>query len=383
MFALVSLLMFWTCSGSTANDNSISITCLVINLEYVNCSWDEGGVPQESYIFKSRFEADKALSECPDYLKVGEVAVGCRVLYNEMKSQRFEMFYALLSRADGTNVYEYSKRLLNEVKLDPPSNLSLEMKKPELWFYWNTTTRTKSQCKESQVRYKINNKDWQVEKANGAQNMFNLPFPSEQSVYEFQARVHMSVVCGESNHWSTWSESVTWRSLKNNNDTDSQNGSSLAPMVLYVVGGIVVLIVLTCLLLHSERMRVILVPVVPGPGKTLMDLIDNYDGNVERWLSISKEFQDGFKPNFAERPCPVREYKLLHQNSSDSEASLSTFTDVSSEYQPMHSYTSASTLSATPTQNPDAMPLETTQATPTEPMPVETTQAVPSAPSVL
>jgi len=59
---------------------------------------------------------------------------------------------------------------------------------------------------------------------------------------------------------------------------------------------------------------------------------------------MPKDLESGFKPNFTERACPVREYRMVSQSSSDSESILSNPTDLSSDYQCMHSYSSASTI---------------------------------------
>uniref|UniRef100_A0AAR2LCL6 Fibronectin type-III domain-containing protein n=1 Tax=Pygocentrus nattereri TaxID=42514 RepID=A0AAR2LCL6_PYGNA len=343
--------------GSMKNVNDTDIKCVVINLEYVNCTWDDEGLPQENCTFRSRYEGGPE-AECQTYLKVNDLNVGCRVSYSEEKLNRFTLLHAWLYSANGSVVAEHHRNLINMVKLDPPYNLTVEMKNPELYLYWNSSNRTKAVCKTSQVRYKINHKNWQLQSESTERNSFSLPFPSTQSLYEFQVRVKMSDTCGKSEMWSAWSESVYCGSMKNVNDTETHSGSSAALMILYTAGAAVVLVILSCLLVHSERLRVILVPVVPNPGKNFADLIDNYGGNVENWLSISKELQDGFKPNFTERTCPVREYRLVSQSSSDSDNSLSSLTDVSTDYQPMHSYSSASTLPA---------PAETTQTTPTAP----------------
>ncbi|XP_036450177.1 interleukin 2 receptor, gamma a isoform X2 [Colossoma macropomum] len=359
MILPIFLALLWTCPGSASKFNT-NIKCVVINLEYVNCTWDEDGLPQENYTFRSRYEVGNE-AECPTYLKVNDLNVGCRVSYSEEKLNRFDVLHAQLYSANGSVVAEHRRNLIDMVKLDPPYDLKVEIKDPELWLYWKSSSKTKLTCKRSQVRYKINHKDWQLQSESPERNSFTLPFPSAQSRYEFQVRVRMSDVCGNSEIWSAWSESVYWGSMKDVNDTETRSGSSAALMVLYTAGAAVVLIILSCLLVHSERLRVILVPVVPNAGKNFAELLDNYDGNVENWLSISKELQDGFKPNFTERTCPVREYRLVSQSSSDSDNSLSSLTDVSTDYQPMHSYSSASTL----------------------PAPAETTQATPAAPSVL
>uniref|UniRef100_A0A8B9JBP1 Interleukin 2 receptor, gamma a n=1 Tax=Astyanax mexicanus TaxID=7994 RepID=A0A8B9JBP1_ASTMX len=326
---------------------NIGVKCMIIDLEYVNCTWGEDSIPQESYTFKSR-------SECSAYLKVNGVNVGCVFSYKEKEAERFRTLFTELYTVNGDLVKKDEHSLINEVKLNPAFNLTVEMKNPELWLYWNISSRAKPHCVESQVQYSLDDKDW----INSGRNSFNVPFPNTRSVYQFQVRIRMSKNCGLSEMWSDWSKPVCWKSLRNDTDNEPRSSSSVTLMVLYTVGAVVILLTLSCLLIHSERLRVILVPVVPNAGKNFAELIENYGGNVEKWINISKELQDGFKPNFTERTCPVREYQQVPQSSSSSESSLSGLTDVSIDYQPMHSYSSASTVSAT---------TSTTQPTPTTP----------------
>ncbi|XP_022536807.2 interleukin 2 receptor, gamma a [Astyanax mexicanus] len=358
MTLLLIFVLFWTCSGS-ASEHNTSVKCMIIDLEYVNCTWGEDSIPQESYTFKSSFHSNRiALKECSAYLKVNGVNVGCVFSYKEKEAERFRTLFTELYTVNGDLVKQDKHSLINEVKLNPAFNLTVEMKNPELWLYWNISSRAKPHCVESEVQYSLDDKDCRSQGINSGRNSFNVPFPNTRSVYQFQVRIRMSKNCGLSEMWSDWSKPVCWKSLRNDTDNEPRSSSSVTLMVLYTVGAVVILLTLSCLLIHSERLRVILVPVVPNAGKNFAELIENYGGNVEKWINISKELQDGFKPNFTERTCPVREYQQVPQSSSSSESSLSGLTDVSIDYQPMHSYSSASTVSAT---------TSTTQPTPTTP----------------
>ncbi|XP_053501955.1 interleukin 2 receptor, gamma a [Ictalurus furcatus] len=328
------------------------IECTVVNLEYMICTWDKDdkdGTLAENYTFKSCYKNPDDPAECSSYQYSREVRVGCVVPYSEKELQRFKDFYAWLYRDNLIIAKQEYKPLLNRVKLNAPNNVSLLLSETELWIYWNVTSNTKDHCQEREVRYRINGNNWSIySKTMG--NTFNVPFPNARSLYEFQVRVRMSSTCGESDLWSEWSEPVFWGSMKKINDTETRQQMSVGLMVLCTVGAAIVLIMLTCLLIHSERLRVILVPVVPSP-KNLRDLIDSYDGNVEKWLHISKELQDGFKPNFSERPCIVREFRTETHSESESDDCLSVHTAVSSDYQSMQSYSSTSTLPS-PTETP-------------------------------
>ncbi|KAK2823051.1 hypothetical protein Q7C36_019651 [Tachysurus vachellii] len=340
MFFSFFLTLLWICSGS-ASTLPHQIECTVVNLEYVNCTWDGNRTLVENYTFLSSYNNPGFPEECSSYQYVRGLRVGCAVVYSEKDLQRFEDFYTWLYRDNIIVAKQEYKSLLKRVKLKAPNNMSVLLKDPELWIYWNTTDKIRSHCQEREVRFRTNSNKWNIY-SSSMENAFNVPFPNSQSLYEFQVRVRMSSTCGQSELWSEWSEPVFW-GTKMINDTDTGQQTSVALMVLGTVGAAVVLIMLTCLLIHSERIRVILVPVVPGP-KNLKDLIDSYNGNVEKWLHISKELQDGFKPNFSERPCTVQEFRTEAHSESESDDGLSVHTAASSDYQSMQSYSSTSTL---------------------------------------
>ncbi|KAM9456250.1 interleukin 2 receptor, gamma a [Clarias gariepinus] len=341
-------LTLWTCSASSPPDQ---IECMVVNLEYMNCTWNGNGTQSGNLSFKSSYKSRDSSQtdpvECASYLHVGALRVGCLVPYSEEKLLRFRDFYAWLYRDDIIIAKQEYTPLSKRVKLHPPHNVSWVLRDPELWIYWNISSNIKFMCQEREVRYRINGNQWN-DQGRVMENAFNVPFPNAQKRYDFQVRVRMSSNCAQSDLWSDWSELVSWGTTVNDTVLTTQTSTGL--MVLYTIGAAVVLIMLTCLLIHSERLRVILVPVVPSP-KNLGDLIDSYNGNVEKWLHISKELQDGFKPNFSERPCTVREFRTETHSESESDDCLSVHTAVSSDYQSMQSYSSTSTLPS-PTDSP-------------------------------
>ncbi|KAK2871024.1 hypothetical protein QQF64_002143 [Cirrhinus molitorella] len=336
---LVALFLGNTPSFAFSASSQPEIKCLIINLDYVNCTWSED---KHNYSFNSSFTHKETL-ECPNYLRSNGINVGCMFPYE--KAQRFNKLKTWLYNATGSVVTEKEHNLKAYVKLYPPSNLSVvEKKDAELWLYWNIT-RNES-CIESEVRHRTDNSAWTTTNP-GQRTFFSLPFPSKKR-YEFQVRARIESSCGQSMFWSDWSEPIYWGTLKTNDTSESLANMSVMTLLLCAAGATVILIILSCLLVHSERLRIILIPVVPNAGRNvsnyLADLFHNYDGNVEKWLSMPKDLENGFKPNFTERACPVREYRMMSQSSTDTESILSNPTDLSSDYQCMHSYSSASTI---------------------------------------
>ncbi|KAL2094764.1 hypothetical protein ACEWY4_009483 [Coilia grayii] len=296
------------------------VRCYVANLDYVNCTWNQPKDPVINFTFVANFIDD--LHECPCYVLNGKgLAVGCKFPYKE--PQRFNTFYTILTGPGGTSARQ-SHVLKDTVKLDPPTNLQLQWEqRGNLRLSWVLTARYHQQhCIQCRVQYGLNDQ-WQspAELAAGSFE-YSVMYRSNSSQHKFQVQARIADTCSQS-PWSEWSPLVVW-----GNRTDTTHKSAVAAVpslavVLYVCLGAVLLVLLSCLLVHCERLRITFLPVVPTPGKNLTELIDTYNGNVERWLSISKELQEGFKPSFTERTCPVREYQLLTQTSVESDSGVS------------------------------------------------------------
>ncbi|XP_061105886.1 cytokine receptor common subunit gamma-like [Conger conger] len=322
------------------------VSCTIMNLKYIDCIWNENGIPEFNYTFYSKWQK-KEMSNCTTYLQEGEHTVGCRLNYT--KGEKFEKLSTYLSFDNRSS--ETLHDLQNRVKLMPPHNLSVKMQgSSELRLDWNISAENK--CMESEVSYRkdIDTKDTMT----GAlpSMFFILPFPSKVNRYTFQVRIRVKDSCLQSN-WSAWSTPVYWGQTKQVNRTEASNGNWLVYML--PIMGCVVVVTVVLLAFQNERLRVILIPIVPNPSKTLDDLLYTHDGKVEDWLHISKDFVEGFKPNFSEPACPVREYNLIPQMSiNGSMSSLPVLSDESDCLSTSCS-TSVSSISCPPGDTPPGL----------------------------
>uniref|UniRef100_A0AAZ3P6D4 Fibronectin type-III domain-containing protein n=1 Tax=Oncorhynchus tshawytscha TaxID=74940 RepID=A0AAZ3P6D4_ONCTS len=206
LFLLVSLQGYE--APSTPNVN-----CLIINLDYVNCTWSEQGSPEVNYTFFHKRSIKGNMEECTTYLQEKSYAVGCRLSYD--KSDRYRSMTTKLVHQNNSYVQDHN--LKSMVKLYPPVNLSVEMNKdPELNLYWNNSKNTL--CIESEVRYRINSDKWKTSTPSTEQK-YAVAFPLKSSRYEFQVRARVNDMCGESKFWSEWSQPIQWDSMKGNNIT--------------------------------------------------------------------------------------------------------------------------------------------------------------------
>ncbi|XP_069002167.1 cytokine receptor common subunit gamma-like isoform X1 [Embiotoca jacksoni] len=280
------------------------VDCLVVQLEYVHCIWDANETPEVNYTFSSRFHHDKVKTNCTTYLSKNGVITGCNQPYKETK--RFSTFYVDLEY--GNETFRSQHELKSKVKLYPPTNLTIKNESDSnLWLYWNQTA---SECVESEVRVTTNTKTSRVHEVSRGRQNYCINWPSSTSRYELQVRSKMGTTCGESESWSEWSDPVIWGS-NNGTETNQMNGIMSVWMPVLCVVGAFTLLLLVLMLLHHERLRIILIPVVPKPSLIPHD--------IEDWFQFSKGLKEGFKSDYNERACIVREY--CHVSQSDNESS--------------------------------------------------------------
>ncbi|XP_037544198.1 cytokine receptor common subunit gamma-like [Nematolebias whitei] len=233
---LTRLLLLLCLVGQTVAKKPPDVECQVVNLEYVQCSWNKDGTPEVNYTFSSWVHYQKE-TNCSKYLLENDTNVGCIQAY--VVKLRFMTFYTVLKH--GSEMAQMKHQLKNRVKLNPPTNVTVQNGSDfNLWFYWNQTAT----CVEREVRYRINNNKW--EHTIVPDDSYYINFPSSSARYELQVRSKMAEMCGGSIFWSDWSEPVVWGFNK------STNSISVWTPVLYAVGAIT-LILLVLMLLQHER----------------------------------------------------------------------------------------------------------------------------------
>ncbi|KAL3042638.1 hypothetical protein OYC64_020545 [Pagothenia borchgrevinki] len=296
------LLLFLYLTGHVFAKKPPDVDCLVLHLKYIHCSWNKNRTPEVNYTFYSWFN-NKPPRECPSYLSENSINTGCKQPYLQ-NGDRFNNFYTKL--VHGNDSYEKKHALKERVKFNPPYNVTVRYGlDSNLWLNWTQI----SHCVESQVRYRINSKAWMTYPVRAGIQNYCINLPSS-ALYELQVQSKLDYSCGGSQNsfWSDWSEPVFWGSKNSSTDTPHMNSSmSVWTPVMYGLGAFI-LILLVMMLLHHERIRIILIPVVPKPS---------LPPNVEDWFQFPKGLKESFKDN--ERPCPVREY--CHVPESDSESS--------------------------------------------------------------
>ncbi|XP_061659724.1 cytokine receptor common subunit gamma-like isoform X2 [Syngnathoides biaculeatus] len=294
------LLVLWLAGPAFAKQFP-DVDCVILHLKTVRCTWNGHGNLTVNYTFHSWFHNEKARA-CEMYLTSNRIRNGCIQPYGDI-SNRFTMFYTRLERDNRTSPKRHD--LVKKVKLNPPTNLTVQKGADNVWFYWNQILPS---CVQNEVCYRTCYKNWDCfpqtcAVLHGKQN-YCINLPSDCSRYELKVRSSLDETCSASD-WSDWSDPVIWIS---NNSTECDQGTGSTFVIIVCVLAPVILILMVVLLLRYERFRIIFIHVVPEQSLIPQD-------KIEPWLEIPKDLKQSFKASYHDRACPVQEYHHVSQGS--------------------------------------------------------------------
>ncbi|XP_072361879.1 cytokine receptor common subunit gamma-like isoform X2 [Scyliorhinus torazame] len=277
---------------------SNDVDCIVYNEEFMECTWNHSeGKP--NYTLYHWYSSQPA-KECGNYIQQNGYNVGCN--FSKSEITQFREFY-VYRNGSGESGYELpltrNFQLQNQVKLNPPEDLALNITdRNELILSWDTSEKS-LKCRMYEVRYRSDkDKSWQVNTIN-SQRKYSLPSIDQKKTYIFQVRSKINEYCGSTVLWSEWSSPVQWGVA----DTDNVIAFRTIISAISLLG----LILLLVALVKNERLKVIIIPKIPNPGRSFDPLFNNHNGNFQDWLGVPKDALEGFKSNYHENVCIVSE----------------------------------------------------------------------------
>ncbi|XP_055034410.2 interleukin 2 receptor, gamma b [Misgurnus anguillicaudatus] len=271
---------------------ALSVKCMIINLQYVECTWHPK-TSEMNYTFSSAFKNKSSYKDCPEYILGQSYTIGCRIPLKK-EHDKFAKFYTNTYIGGNKSVSQDFDSLQRYVQLNSPYNLSV------VWFEQNSTlvlqwkNSTRNKCAVYMVHQQTNTNQEKYTNVTGTSYSPSHISPNKHNV--FRVRSTVSDNCGPSDFWSNWSATVEWGTAEN--ITRWQGLLGILPVLL--------LLLLVSLLCYCERKKILL-PIVPDPSKNLQDLFRKHDGNVESWVYISKELKEAFEPDYTEPSCDVCE----------------------------------------------------------------------------
>ncbi|XP_067853309.1 cytokine receptor common subunit gamma-like isoform X2 [Heptranchias perlo] len=301
-------------SNVTLGMQSNDVNCIVYNEEFMECTWSHSeGKPNYTLY---HWYYSKPGKECGNYIQQDGYNVGCNFSYNEVSQfQDFHVYINGSTESGNLTSHVQTFQLQNQVKPNPPGNLAVNVTtKNELFLSWDAPMKL-SRCLMYGVRYR-SNKDTEWQKATVNVQMFNLASVDPEKLYTFQVQSKINDYCGTTNLWSEWSLHVQW----GRNETQIENSKEGLHTIITVIS-LLGLIVLVFTLMRSERLKVIIIPKIPNPGRSFDPLFDNHNGNFQDWLGVPKDTLEGFKSIYHENVCIVSESPSDSTENGDHEGS--------------------------------------------------------------
>ncbi|XP_048400530.1 cytokine receptor common subunit gamma-like isoform X2 [Stegostoma tigrinum] len=276
------------------------LNCIVYNDEFMECRWNHTEGKPNSTLFY--WYGSRPKQECVNYIQENGYNIGC--YFSKDKIIEFENFYVYRSGSnDSGNISSGVKnfQLQNQVKLDPPANLTLNMSENnELFLTWDPPAKL-LKCRMYEIRHRSNkDKDWQVQVIN-AQTKYVLSSVDPEKFYTFQVRSKSNQYCANAKLWSNWSPAIQW----GKEHTQSEGSTGLRTTI--TVLSLLALILLIVMATKNERLKVIIIPKIPNPGRSFDPLFNNHNGNFQDWLGVPKDALEGFKSAYRENVCIVSE----------------------------------------------------------------------------
>ncbi|XP_078066543.1 interleukin-13 receptor subunit alpha-2-like isoform X2 [Mustelus asterias] len=191
-------------NSGESHTKSNDVNCIVYNEEFMECTWNhsEGKPNYTLYHWYSKTPA----KECGNYIQQNGYNIGCNFSKSEIIQFREFFVYRNGSSATG-NVLPLTRtfQLQNQVKLNPPEDLSLNMTtRNELILSWDVP-KNLLKCRIYEVRHRSNkDKEWQVYSIN-AQARYTLSSMDPEKSYTFQVRSKINQYCGTTDLWGEWS----------------------------------------------------------------------------------------------------------------------------------------------------------------------------------
>ncbi|XP_042336512.1 cytokine receptor common subunit gamma isoform X2 [Sceloporus undulatus] len=272
------------------------VECIVFNDENLTCNWSSEEKPTANYSMYYWYEDEKpTIEECTHYLQRDGVNIECRVNVIDL----YTCFHVYLNASHNRTRSTAPMLLMHRVQPGPPFNFTVQsLANNQLLLGWKSPYKS-YWCLEHEVKYRSNkDKDWTKQKTTGMN--FSVASVDPDKFYTFYVRSKIRETCGNTDLWSDPAGPIHW-------GKETAASMELWVQFLICVGSVCLLTLLVVTLLHMERVRLVLMPVIPNPSKKFEELFTAYHGNFSEWVGVSKDAMESFKPNYRESICRVSE----------------------------------------------------------------------------
>ncbi|XP_062866696.1 interleukin-5 receptor subunit alpha-like [Trichomycterus rosablanca] len=252
---------------SLTNFSWTDISCMIYKWK-LNCSWSTHTLPKDAdYSVSTRLCSSKVEQNLDCTINSTKERVECQGFVFNNRSMVVQVNITIPGYW-----YVFSKRLLqsNIEKLDPPRNISTQIKSNNLELRWSLPDNIGSfndDCFDYEL--KINNDNVVVK----GKLEYNKPNIDPTSRYVIQIRTNLNKKCGDPIYWSEWSEDVVVE--------PSEQSNKLNVGVIVSIALVLPMILLAFLLVCKfQRLTEKLFPSIPNPPEKIKTFFEEENGQV-------------------------------------------------------------------------------------------------------
>ncbi|XP_030662377.1 interleukin-13 receptor subunit alpha-1 [Nomascus leucogenys] len=283
------------CISPPEGDPESAVTelqCIWHNLSYMKCSWLPGRntSPDTNYTLYYWHRSLEKIHQCEKIYREGQY-FGCSFDLTKVKDSSFEQHSVQIMVKDNAGKIKPSFNIVpltSRVKPDPPHIKNLSFHNDDLYVQWENPQNFISRCLFYEVE--VNNSQTETHNVFYVQeakcqnpefernventSCFMVPGVLPDTLNTVRIRVKTNKLCFEDDKlWSNWSQEMSIG--KKRNSTLYITMLLIVPVI--VAGAIIVL------LLYLKRLKIIIFPPIPDPGKIFKEMFGDQNDDTLHW----------------------------------------------------------------------------------------------------
>nr|BAC41028.1 unnamed protein product [Mus musculus] len=282
------------CISPPEGDPESAVTelkCIWHNLSYMKCSWLPGRntSPDTHYTLYYWYSSLEKSRQCENIYREGQ-HIACSFKLTKVEPSFEHQNVQIMVKDNAGKIRPSCKivSLTSYVKPDPPHIKHLLLKNGALLVQWKNPPNFRSRCLTYEVE--VNNtqtdrhnilevEEDKCQNSESDRNMegtscFQLPGVLADAVYTVRVRVKTNKLCFDDNKlWSDWSEAQSIGK--------EQNSTFYTTMLLTIPVFVAVAVII--LLFYLKRLKIIIFPPIPDPGKIFKEMFGDQNDDTLHW----------------------------------------------------------------------------------------------------
>ncbi|XP_074064222.1 interleukin-13 receptor subunit alpha-1 isoform X2 [Macrotis lagotis] len=268
------------------------LQCIWYNLSQMNCTWLPGKKtpPKANYTLYYWYHSLEKSLRCTNYYMEDQLT-GCSFDLHKVNVSSSDKIQIMVTDTTGTIRPSYNVILLNSVKPDPPIITVLSLQNDSLYVEWESSENFESSCLVYQVQVTDSKpKTYRVEEAKSKcyisqasqelsgnsreKNCLVIELTDRDTQYTVRVRAKTSKYCFEDvDLWSAWSPE---KIIGQKPDLTFYTITLLSIPIAISISTLL-------LLLYLKRLKIIIFPPIPDPGKIFKEMFGDQNDDTLAW----------------------------------------------------------------------------------------------------